>query len=1143
MPLIVADKSPSVSSSSVNYSDFENLLDRWLTPSYKATEKEPRWVCPLCNGNDVTTSRDPSKLGALKCWDCDGSGNDLIDPLGPEAKEDYAKFICAKNGEEYRGRESLSDSLPRAGIKKVRVPAKKKALAEVGGIYASAGFDAAIKFVEVSSPSIPLPLPEFSKRKARKKKGEAGGGEDVVDVIVYNHIYGDGKRIQRVEFPSQVRQSGKRSKEFYPLIPGDTPSGWTAKGVEVDLFGPYRIADIEGVVPAGGGGVFNSVLILEGELSCDWLVFGTGIAAITLPGASWSEAALRGVAARLKALGLQGVFMVDGDAAGLTKANTAIAAFEAEGAGILVVPTSFLGCDADDYIKAACNEGGIKYGGFMDGELKAKLKGEVGDAAHRAAVAALEKAAAKPVEAHDGDGGGDLHPEVPVNFLFVLKRMRRDYQRILRFSAREKGWFLYSTGEGMWEGIDELFVEQAIDRIFNSSGVFPSQHQVREVLSALKRSEGILVKEMAHSGSLIPFKNGVLNKLSGEFKGHSPANSILWKLPYEYSAPEGKSRASLMADCFPIIHWLYQAMGGEASDFQKVEVLLAYLAAVVRGKTGLQKYLECIGPAGSGKGTFLRLAEAIVGRKNTAASSLSRIEGNRFEAYRIISAPLILITDADRWVGDCAHLKALVGEDLLPTEQKGVQGVFGEDSCAKGLVILAGENSPNSSDSGGLYRRRLTVRFDKPVTEEERKDLIKISPSGVLEGELAPYVPALFPLLLSYSDEEIYNYCVKTATYAPALKGAKTTSILATSPIARWIEECCYYHRDLEGHTFESDLRIGVAKKVEGKYLNSNVHAYASYREWADENGLGHIGLNTFSDKVEEFMNVHLRLPVAKGRNAQGQTVITGMGLRMGNHTSFPRIVSDLFGAKTNDEGKLSKSLEGVAIAGDIRLYLAAKDERDGKGIDNPPSAIATPSDSLEFLPPLKTEPEDPEDLLKAETGSSKELEDPEGLSNSAQKKSNPIQEAHVAIPVSSKPKKRAKKSSDPSSSSATGDTAFSQPSEEAPKSSAFIVPTAPTGPVSAEAHASNSETPLYIEGTMNPETPLELPVSSISSTGDTLASPGQLEDDEFFNTIADENNYHFEYNDGSEEGGHEDSDYLLAVEEDEDDDDDDGWG
>src|SRR5207245_122333 len=101
-------------------------------------------------------------------------------------------------------------------------------------------------------------------------------------------------------------------------------------------------------------------------------------------------------------------------------------------------------------------------------------------------------------------------------------------------------------------------------------------------------------------------RNGLYDLTTGELGEHTPAHFSVVQLPIMYNSD---------ADC-PTIHaWLQETMD---PDDGLVQTLRAYLKAIVKGETTIQRVLELVGPGGAGKGTFLRLAQALVGRENTA---------------------------------------------------------------------------------------------------------------------------------------------------------------------------------------------------------------------------------------------------------------------------------------------------------------------------------------------------------------------------------------------------------------------------------------------------------------------------------------------------------------------------------------------
>jgi putative DNA primase/helicase len=69
-------------------------------------------------------------------------------------------------------------------------------------------------------------------------------------------------------------------------------------------------------------------------------------------------------------------------------------------------------------------------------------------------------------------------------------------------------------------------------------------------------------------------------------------------------------------------------------DTGTIQLLRAFMAALLRGPAKYQRFLHLIGPGGTGKSTFIRLLQSLAGEKNTVSTDLKQLEQNRFERPR-----------------------------------------------------------------------------------------------------------------------------------------------------------------------------------------------------------------------------------------------------------------------------------------------------------------------------------------------------------------------------------------------------------------------------------------------------------------------------------------------------------------------------
>lgn len=235
-----------------------------------------------------------------------------------------------------------------------------------------------------------------------------------------------------------------------------------------------------------------------------------------------------------------------------------------------------------------------------------------------------------------------------------------------------------------------------------------------------------------------PFRNGLLDTETMERHDATPDYSLDWCLPHDWDP---------QAECPNVKAWLSTAVEG---DEDTVQFLRAWLAALVRG-IPLQVFLVLLGRGGSGKGTFQRLAMAIVGAANATVTTLRDLEENRFETAKLYGKRLAMVNEAGHHGGSLNMLKAVTGGDHLPLERKHVQqsGTF----QFHGLVLMSTNEALTTSDNtSGIERRRITVRFPRSATPAERADW---ETRGGEKGVLHVEIPGLIRWVLGMPVEKI----------------------------------------------------------------------------------------------------------------------------------------------------------------------------------------------------------------------------------------------------------------------------------------------------------------------------------------------------------------------------------------------------
>ena len=335
------------------------------------------------------------------------------------------------------------------------------------------------------------------------------------------------------------------------------------------------------------------------------------------------------------------------------------------------------------------------------------------------------------------------------------------------------------------------------------------------IMTLLER--GNMLPLPAANHDLLPFKNGNLHMATREFMAVTPATAATWCVPYDYDP---------RATCPTIRAWLTQAVDGDAAT---VQLLRAWWAALLTGRADLQKFLHLPGPGGTGKGVFMRISEALVGKRNTAATDLRTLEQNRFEAAALYQKRLVTISDSDKYGGSVNVLKALTGQDAIRLERKNIQqdGTF----TFAGQVLIASNEALATTDlTSGLERRRITVTFGRQATAEEREQWrVAGGEQAVLHREL----PGLANWALALTPEQ-----VSAAITAPPARTqrANLAALTAGNPVAGWLAECC---KPKSGAWTQIGTKVELRRPEDGRisYENSETMLYPSYLAWSRRTG------------------------------------------------------------------------------------------------------------------------------------------------------------------------------------------------------------------------------------------------------------------------------------------------------------------
>ncbi len=416
------------------------------------------------------------------------------------------------------------------------------------------------------------------------------------------------------------------------------------------------------------------------------------------------------------------------------------------------------------------------------------------------------------------------------------------------YDATQMEWMRYDPALGIW-CVDPAVTQwnRVEDTIYaHAAGIGYTSHYVQELLTFLKGKMIAQVNQEETTRGLLPMRNGVLRLDDKVLLPHSPEYGFTWCLPYDFDPA---------ATCEPVKQWLKEAGG----DDSVVGVLQALLNAIVIGRSDLQRYAELIGPGGSGKGTYLRLAGDLVGERNHYATTFKALEGNRFETAAVYNKRLVTVGDAEKWNGGVDTLKAMTGEDVLRYEAKHKQQNSDRKYTYTGMVLVAANTEIKSSDyTSGLQRRRIAIRFDKIVGAGNRRDLGK---------EFAPLLPGVLNWALELDTAEVTKRLRLTDEYSSTIAESNSEYLVATNPVAAWADEWLVADAEAKSPINRADRKD-----------NSLYPSYVGFCEATNKGSA--LSMQNFSSGLFDLLVAQLKMGwVERDRNKHGST-FNGVRLR-----------------------------------------------------------------------------------------------------------------------------------------------------------------------------------------------------------------------------------------------------------------------
>ena len=452
-------------------------------------------------------------------------------------------------------------------------------------------------------------------------------------------------------------------------------------------------------------------------------------------------------------------------------------------------------------------------------------------------------------ESGDGSFGKSKKSALPPQVLGA--ELAEDLRDWLCYSDEHKSWMKYELRhKGVWAAVNDDYVLSAIDTMCQARGLQPNNAYCANVLGSLKRKLFELDWLERPSNELLPFEDGVLEIENNQWQEHAPGFRLTWSLPRPFRGSAVKIGWS------KIEAWLEQATNGNQN---KKDILLAFIAASLRGMSDLQKFLMLTGPGGTGPGLYTRLITMVVGERNTWIGNLEDLT-KADKVAELQTKRLAVFDDQEKYTGNLSNFRSLTGGGKISGRQLYKSAV---DFRFSGLALIT-SNQPCFPASGLSWLKRRIIQEGFEYTPVKR--------NRHLERELEPELSAFTDYLLSIPVTEIERILGQEGT---GINGTFWADRVRADPMASWVNDCII-------HDAEAQTAIGADKDEwkDADYVAAKSSLFGSYNNYCRRAGYSAKGKNNFSaDLVELCREVLEWKDIAKERSAAGMA-IKGLRLR-----------------------------------------------------------------------------------------------------------------------------------------------------------------------------------------------------------------------------------------------------------------------
>ncbi|MCM1060324.1 MAG: phage/plasmid primase, P4 family [Eubacterium sp.] len=338
---------------------------------------------------------------------------------------------------------------------------------------------------------------------------------------------------------------------------------------------------------------------------------------------------------------------------------------------------------------------------------------------------------------------------------------------------------------------------------------------IEKVIDELLSMPDIESREFAEGnsdGSLINFKDGVLDIFSGEVYEHSPEYTFTYCLNAYTRDIDREDNEELFRQ------YLDNSFGNDTANVCNLQEMFGLAISQIRDQK-IAFFLH--GKSNSGKSVMLDLLKKLIGDDFYSSVSFEQL-ASRFGTAHFLGKTLNISGEApDITAKRLDIFKTIVGNDAVMAEHKGKDGFYMRNYA---LLIFAANNMPEVSTPDEAYYNRLRIiRYNRSV---DKSQWINNLPERLYKESISTILRFAIEGLRRF----IYN-------------GMELTHIETSD---QYVDE---YRNDANSFIFFANQFIVLSSG--GILLSRDL--FGAYSKYCSQNGLKPIGTNKCSKMLEEI--------------------------------------------------------------------------------------------------------------------------------------------------------------------------------------------------------------------------------------------------------------------------------------------------